>query len=82
MKASEQKKRGYIYKREDLYTCIVFGYTGFDNLPVVMKYHNIQVDKPAVLDRFKKFVSEKFGGAKYFNVYGGQSGDYYKRIYL
>lgn len=88
MKSSEQKKHGYSYKREDLYTCIVFiqsdsPYGVRDKLqPTCVKYRKIRVDHPATLEQFKKFILGQFPGAKYFNVYGGMSGDYYKRIYL
>ncbi len=83
MNSHEQKKHGYTYRREDLYTCIVIcgdGKTG--SQPAAEKYRKIRVDNAKILDAFKKFILDKFPTAKYMNVYGGVSGDYYKRVYL
>lgn len=89
MNSSEQKKRGYNYKREDLYTCVVFivddvppGKELDRPRPVCVKYRNIPVDKAAPFERFKKFILAEFPAAKYMNVYGGQSRDFYKQIKL
>jgi hypothetical protein len=85
MNHSEQKKHGYTYKREDLYTAIIFC-GGTDalqrNFLEVLKYRNIAADKPATLEQFKKFIKTQFPAAKYMNLYGGLTGDYYKRIYF
>lgn len=88
MNRSEQKKHGYTYRREDLYTCIVFLIEDMPwnetekPKPLCLKYRNIPVDKPASLERFKNFICVQYPTAKYFNVYGGLSGDYYKRVYF
>lgn len=88
MNSSSQKKSGYHYKREDLYTCVVFIVQEMPwkedtpPRPVCVKYRNIPVDKPAPFERFKKFILAEFPAAKYMNVYGGQSRDFYKQIKL
>jgi hypothetical protein len=84
MNHSEQKKNGYNYRREDLYNVTVYCEppAGKQFGVVWLKYRNISVDKPARLDEFKKFIRNKFPDAKYMNVYGGLTGDYYKRVYL
>jgi hypothetical protein len=84
MNRSEQKKHGYTYRREDLYSVTIYCEApgGKDFGVSWLKYRNIAVDRPAVLERFKKFVRVQFPLAKYMNVYGGISGDYYKRIYF
>jgi hypothetical protein len=85
MNHSEQKKHGYTYKREDLYTAIIFC-SGLDNRQLnfleVLKYRNIAADRPAVLERFKTFIRTHYPAAKYMNLYGGLTGDYYKRVYF
>jgi hypothetical protein len=89
MNSSEHKKKDYNYKREDLYTVIVFckteiwpqSMTPADQLHC-LKYRNVAADKPAVLEHFKKFIRSKFRNAKYFNIYGGITGDYVRREYL
>jgi hypothetical protein len=89
MNSIEQKKHGYQYHREDLYTVIIFCATEIwqqsmaprDQL-YCLKYRNIAVDKPAILEVFNKFIRKEFPNAKYMNVYGGVSGDYYKRVYF
>jgi hypothetical protein len=82
MNRSEQKKKGYDYKREDLYTVIILVHPLIPEFKQALKYHNVSVDKPAALESFKKFILGRFPGATYMNVYGGMSGDYYRRIYF
>lgn len=84
MNHSEQKKNGYQYRREDLYSVTIYcePLGGKEYGITWLKYRNIPVDKPARLDDFKKFITKKFPGARYMNVYGGISGDYYKRVYF
>lgn len=83
MNSHEQKKHGYSYKREDLYTCIVFcGETKGNTQPAAVKYRKIRVDHAKTLDAFKEFILGKFPTAQYMNVYGGITGDFYKRVYL
>jgi hypothetical protein len=87
MNKQEQKKHGYTYRREDRYNVTVFCDEQLDVKNKTygihwLKFHGIMVDRPAVLEGFKKFLHAQFPTAKYFNVYGGVSGDYYKRIYL
>jgi hypothetical protein len=84
MNSSEQKKKGYSYRREDLYSVTIYCEPpGGKEFGVTwLKYRNIAVDRPAILEQFKKFIRSTFPGARYMNVYGGMSGDYYKRIYF
>lgn len=86
MNSHDQKLHGYRYNRETLYTCIVViqhrvtdhGY----NATQFLKYRNIDADKPAVFDRFKRFIRERWPEGKYLNLYGAMSGKYIRREYL
>lgn len=85
MNHQEQKKHGYKYKREDLYTAIVFCKmdTGGGTFKLhTLKYRNIAADKESTLGIFKKFLQRQYPTAQYMNLYGGMSGDFYKRVYL
>lgn len=85
MNSHEQQKHGYKYRREDRYNVIVYCSIEISHKEFRehwLKYHGIMVDRPASLERFKTFIRGQYPSAKYFNVYGGISGDFYKRIYL
>lgn len=70
----------YKYKRENLYTVIVF-YQDGQTLKAA-KYHKIQCDKPGSWKATIAFFKQKFPTAEYCNIYGGVSGDYRRREYF
>lgn len=70
----------YNYKRENLYTAIVFFPNPDGSAKMkAAKYRNIEADKPGSWARFVEFITGKFAGCKNVNLYGGISGDFIRQ---
>jgi hypothetical protein len=72
MKSSSQKRIGYHYNREDLFTAIAF----FSSQKP-RKYRNI--DSRSGARSFLKFINS-IPGFDHVNFYGGESGDFKKQV--
>jgi hypothetical protein len=70
------------YKRENLYTAIVIHRLPGAKFNTGAKFHKIDADKPASLERFKVFCKKKFPDSRYINFYGGITGTYKMRVYI
>jgi hypothetical protein len=68
------------YKRESLYTAIVFYKDPATGSARPAKYRNVEADKPGSWKRFIYFIRRKFPTATAINLYGGITKEFYKQV--